>query len=463
MSKISSAGIITILAGKGTLGEKEILVTNKELIFQIGYVDGQGTSATFGGPDGLVVDGLGNVIVCDSANDRIRLISPSGLVTTIAGGATTGSTNGLGLDARFNGPKGVAVDQRGNIYVSDSNNNIIRMIVPCDGGFFVQNATCQTCPGGTFSPFAQFGNSSCIPCGPGNFSAAGSAFCFTSCGPEYFTVVGSAACLPVVPTATLHSASSKAVVSSTIGFVSSGFSLQMLSSPLTLTALSDHDSGLPTQVVSATTLMDAPVSTVTFLSGVSSNSFDVKIVIYAFVALGGCVVVATALVLMYRRHKQQHLNGSTTSYQKAKIFGVNRYLGPPRSAFTPTAGPMYRQASGLETNLFQVPQLGQPVWNNGSFAPEGTLINKPFLNGTYAANPPLGVHPNVVNPTVFSRTQSQQGQTFAWVSAQSLNFLGNTQTTHNLLYPGMTTSRQTRIGNTPTLVPKNTIMFLTNN
>ena len=58
----------------------------------------------------------------------IREISPSGVVTTLAGNGHTGSANGTGDDASFYNPAGVAVDASGNIYVADSYNNLIRKI-----------------------------------------------------------------------------------------------------------------------------------------------------------------------------------------------------------------------------------------------------------------------------------------------------------------------------------------------
>jgi sugar lactone lactonase YvrE len=75
------------------------------------------------------VDGSGNVLVADMSNNAIRKISPAGAVTTLAGQAgASGNTDGLGNQARFNAPYGVAADKAGNVYVSDSGNNCIRKI-----------------------------------------------------------------------------------------------------------------------------------------------------------------------------------------------------------------------------------------------------------------------------------------------------------------------------------------------
>ena len=96
-----------------------------------GSKDGLGAAARFRNPWSVAVDGAGNLFVADMSNYTIRKITPAGVVTTVAGHAgMSGSANGFGNDARFNDPFGVAVDQNGNVYVSDSGNNTIRKITP---------------------------------------------------------------------------------------------------------------------------------------------------------------------------------------------------------------------------------------------------------------------------------------------------------------------------------------------
>lgn len=88
-----------------------------------------GTSlARFYGPAGVAVDKDGNIIVADYGNNRIRMISPGGQVTTIAGSGQYGSLNGVGINARFANPSGVVTDDDGNIYVLDSGTNLVRKI-----------------------------------------------------------------------------------------------------------------------------------------------------------------------------------------------------------------------------------------------------------------------------------------------------------------------------------------------
>lgn len=109
----ASNGTVTVLAGSATGAT--------------GSANGTGTAATFNGPAGVAVDAAGNVYVADFNNNSIRKITAAGVVTTLAGGKA-GNANGTGTAASFNGPRGVAVDAAGNVYVADANNNLIRKI-----------------------------------------------------------------------------------------------------------------------------------------------------------------------------------------------------------------------------------------------------------------------------------------------------------------------------------------------
>jgi len=96
-----------------------------------GSEDGTGAAASFRGPQGVVTDSAGNVYVADAGNVTIRKITPEGVVTTLAGTAGMyGSTDGTGAAARFEGPVGVAADRAGNVYVADEFDNTIRKITP---------------------------------------------------------------------------------------------------------------------------------------------------------------------------------------------------------------------------------------------------------------------------------------------------------------------------------------------
>ncbi|WP_339697380.1 Ig-like domain-containing protein [uncultured Roseivirga sp.] len=93
-------------------------------------VDGTGLGANFYMPDDIVLDASGNMYVSDFGSNKIRKITPIGVVTTLAGSGVTGSANGNGLNASFNHPRGLAIDATGNVFVADRDNNVIRKITP---------------------------------------------------------------------------------------------------------------------------------------------------------------------------------------------------------------------------------------------------------------------------------------------------------------------------------------------
>jgi len=111
--KITPDGLVSTLAGSVAYS----------------FADGQGTAAHFSYPSGIAVDSAGNMQVADTSNNRIRKITPGGLVSTFAGSAY-GSADGPGATAQFSGPSGVGVDSAGNTFVADSGNNRIRKITP---------------------------------------------------------------------------------------------------------------------------------------------------------------------------------------------------------------------------------------------------------------------------------------------------------------------------------------------
>lgn len=101
-----------------------------------GAKDGKGTAASFYLPSGLAIDDKGNLFVTDTYNNTIRKIDPSGMVTTIAGTPApkgkrnAGSKDGKGPEAQFRHPFGICVDRNDNVYVADVGNQSIRKITP---------------------------------------------------------------------------------------------------------------------------------------------------------------------------------------------------------------------------------------------------------------------------------------------------------------------------------------------
>lgn len=96
-----------------------------------GTNDGTGTNALFWFPDGLALDGAGNVYIVDQYNFTVREMTPEGTVTTLAGQpGVTGSTDGTNNSATFNHPWGLARDAAGNLYVADQGNHTMRKLTP---------------------------------------------------------------------------------------------------------------------------------------------------------------------------------------------------------------------------------------------------------------------------------------------------------------------------------------------
>jgi uncharacterized protein (TIGR03437 family) len=112
-----SGGTITTFAGNGTAG----------------YTGDKGvaTSAELNNPTGVAVDSMGNVYIADSANQVVRMVSPSGTITTFAGSNVAGfeGDTGPANQAELNFPTAVAVDTNNNLYICDTDNNAIREVV----------------------------------------------------------------------------------------------------------------------------------------------------------------------------------------------------------------------------------------------------------------------------------------------------------------------------------------------
>lgn len=109
---LSDSYEVTTVAGDGTYG----------------FSDGVAMQAKFNEPKGLSTDGAGNIYVSDPGNSRIRKITPGGVVSTIAGSGTPGFQDGSALSARFLNPGDASVDGLGNIIIADVSNRRIRKL-----------------------------------------------------------------------------------------------------------------------------------------------------------------------------------------------------------------------------------------------------------------------------------------------------------------------------------------------
>lgn len=111
--KISPAGLITTVVGSGISGA----------------FDGQGLEATLYNPQGVAIDANGFVYFSDSGNNKIRIIAPSGAVSTFAGNGGRGSLDGVGQAATFYTPGDLTIDSKGDLIIADTFNNKVRKII----------------------------------------------------------------------------------------------------------------------------------------------------------------------------------------------------------------------------------------------------------------------------------------------------------------------------------------------
>jgi len=115
---VTAAGVISTVAGNGSFG--------------FGGDGGPATSAQLNFPSGVAVDSLGNIYFSDSANYRVRKVTPAGIISTVAGNGTAGFSGdgGPARSAQLDTPIGVAVDSAGNLYIADYYNYRIRRVTP---------------------------------------------------------------------------------------------------------------------------------------------------------------------------------------------------------------------------------------------------------------------------------------------------------------------------------------------
>ena len=116
--KITTSGIITTIAGNGTPG--------------FGGDGSAATAAQLDYPRAVAIDGSGNIFISDNGNFRIRKVTPTGTISTIAGTSVAGFSGdgGPATIAQLNDPGTIAVDLSGNVIIADQLNNRIRMVTP---------------------------------------------------------------------------------------------------------------------------------------------------------------------------------------------------------------------------------------------------------------------------------------------------------------------------------------------
>ena len=97
---------------------------------QRGSQDGAASEASFAHPCGIAVDEVGNLFVADCGNHTIRMVTPEGVVCTLAGSGRPGLQDGLGASAAFANPCGLAISNSDaqELFVTDYSNNAVRKI-----------------------------------------------------------------------------------------------------------------------------------------------------------------------------------------------------------------------------------------------------------------------------------------------------------------------------------------------
>ena len=200
------------------------------------HADGTCATASFSSPRQLAIAADGSLLVADSDNNRIRMITPLGQVTTVAGGQDSFFADGYGTSSRFSSPLGIAVSPFGTVYVADYFNNRIRALTcmpcpsgsectsgypqpcssgslcpfasfypePCPAGFFCPDATYTTlCPAGSYCPV---GSASPLPCSPGSYtSVSGRSACLLCAPGQLAPKAGSTLCDEFCPTGSYRS------------------------------------------------------------------------------------------------------------------------------------------------------------------------------------------------------------------------------------------------------------------
>ena len=130
--KVDTRGKITTIAGTGTAG--------------FSGDGGKATDAMLRHPSGIAVDDKGNIFISDRSNERVRVVNSKGIISTYAGNGEDGAKgdSGPATQGQLSKPFGLALDKKGNLFIADRKSNRVRMVTPQgilhtvagDGGFF---------------------------------------------------------------------------------------------------------------------------------------------------------------------------------------------------------------------------------------------------------------------------------------------------------------------------------------
>jgi sugar lactone lactonase YvrE len=122
---VTTGGIISTIVGNDSA---------KKRGSSYGGDGGPATSAMLYNPQGIALDGAGNLFIADTNNQVIRMVTPGGIITTVAGNNKDGygysGDGGLAINAELNNPNSIALDGAGNLYIVDTSNNVIRKVTP---------------------------------------------------------------------------------------------------------------------------------------------------------------------------------------------------------------------------------------------------------------------------------------------------------------------------------------------
>jgi hypothetical protein len=130
LSGVTVSVVLTLPAAAAT---NNIIVTYAgDGSFGFGGDGGQATAAALKLPTGVLLDNSANVFIADTGNNRIRKVAANGIITTVAGNGSSGSSGdgGPATSARLSGPTGLAIDSAGNLYIADTGNNEVRKVTP---------------------------------------------------------------------------------------------------------------------------------------------------------------------------------------------------------------------------------------------------------------------------------------------------------------------------------------------